>query len=444
VVSKSPKRTNAHLVPGIEAMLPDSPMARLLRDAPVRDGIEMAVIAGDIEGGNLLKRLGVLLTDYLLFDNVDNDLVVDTRPRCSPASRRRRGRGLFDRGADVSHFRYFTNIDTRAALRDWLVRPSRCRWTCFPALAGPFSRYAAALAEASRASRDVESADLPVVVVLPGVMGSHLRPTAATGSGSTRWTSPAAAWPRSPGSSPASRPRAVRHVLRRALQGARASHRVERFRLRLAAAAGRAGRTLAEFLDRLLQRDRPADPPARAQHGRPGGARLHPQAPAGDGRADGARARLVMLGTPNQGAYSMVENLLGKGDTLRSLVRLDVTHDMQEVLADRRRFPRRAAVAAQAGLRRYLPGAARRRRLRQDFQQAPTWIDYQKGKVFDLWFGDGKSATPAQPVLDSAELAVAQDGRDGPALPRPTRRRSSMSSAWRAIRPAASARRRAA
>ena len=29
----------------------------------------------------------------------------------------------FDRGADVSHFRYFTNGDTRAALRDWLVEP---------------------------------------------------------------------------------------------------------------------------------------------------------------------------------------------------------------------------------------------------------------------------------------------------------------------------------
>ena len=82
----------------------------------------MAVIAGDIEGGNLLKRLGVLLTDFLLFDNEDNDLVVDTAVH---ARRHRadepRSRVLFDRGADVSHFRYFTNHDTRSALRDWLV-----------------------------------------------------------------------------------------------------------------------------------------------------------------------------------------------------------------------------------------------------------------------------------------------------------------------------------
>ena len=36
VIEIAKNRTKAHLVPGIEAMLPDSPIARLLRDAPVR------------------------------------------------------------------------------------------------------------------------------------------------------------------------------------------------------------------------------------------------------------------------------------------------------------------------------------------------------------------------------------------------------------------------
>ncbi|MBO3715604.1 MAG: hypothetical protein J5X23_11630 [Candidatus Accumulibacter sp.] len=133
------KRTNAHLVPGIEAMLPDSPMVRLLRDAPVRAGVEMAVIAGDIEGGNLLKRLGVLLTDFLFFDSVDNDLVVDTASMFAGIAPQARARALFDRGADVSHFRYFTNIDTRAALRDWLVTGDVLRLAAFQPLPGPFA-----------------------------------------------------------------------------------------------------------------------------------------------------------------------------------------------------------------------------------------------------------------------------------------------------------------
>ena len=78
VIEVAKNRTNAHLVPGIEAMLPDSPMARLLHDAPVRPGTAMSIIAGDIQGGNMLLRLGVMLTDFLLFDNDDNDLVVNT------------------------------------------------------------------------------------------------------------------------------------------------------------------------------------------------------------------------------------------------------------------------------------------------------------------------------------------------------------------------------
>jgi hypothetical protein len=67
------------------------------------------------------------------------------------------------------------------------------------------------------------------------------------------------------------------------------SHRVERFAYDWRQPLDVLAERFAEFLDRLLRETDAADPPARAQHGRPGGARLHPQAPAGDRRADGAR-----------------------------------------------------------------------------------------------------------------------------------------------------------
>ena len=172
VIEIAKNRTNAHLVPGIEAMLPDSPMARLLRDAPVRAGILMSAIAGDIQGGNMLRRLGVMLTDFLLFDNEDNDLVVNTTSMLAGVAPKAGARVLFDRGADVSHFRYFTNIDTRAALRDWLIVADPLKLDLFRALPDP-ADFAAALATAA-ASRDATAPDRPVVVVLPGVMGSHL------------------------------------------------------------------------------------------------------------------------------------------------------------------------------------------------------------------------------------------------------------------------------
>ena len=77
VLEVARNRTDPLLVPGIEAMLPESPMGRLLGLAKAKP-IEMAVIAGDIEGGGLLKRLGVLFTDHIFFNAVDNDLVVDS------------------------------------------------------------------------------------------------------------------------------------------------------------------------------------------------------------------------------------------------------------------------------------------------------------------------------------------------------------------------------
>ena len=78
VLEIAKNRTNAKLVPGVESMLPDAPMARFLALAEPQVSTQLAVIAGDIEGGGLLKRLGVLFTDYAFFCGVDNDLAVDT------------------------------------------------------------------------------------------------------------------------------------------------------------------------------------------------------------------------------------------------------------------------------------------------------------------------------------------------------------------------------
>ena len=48
VLEIADKRVDPRLVPGIEAMLPDSPLAALLARSPRRQGLAMSVIAGDI------------------------------------------------------------------------------------------------------------------------------------------------------------------------------------------------------------------------------------------------------------------------------------------------------------------------------------------------------------------------------------------------------------
>jgi len=414
VIEIAKNRTNPHLVPGIEAMLPDSPMARLLRDAPVRAGTRMAVIAGDIEGGHLLQRLGVLLTDFLLFDNTDNDLVVDTAAMLAGIAPQSAARVLFDRGADVSHFRYFTNLDTRAALRDWLVLDDPGTLESFRALPDP-SEFAAALA--AGATRDVSAGPRPVVVVLPGVMGSHLR----RGPDDRVWFDPVDIAAGGLAKIAYEQPGVEAEDLFAMFYGklcehlAR-SHRVERFaydwRQPLDVLAERFG----AFVDRLLKEtDQPIRLLAHSMGGLVVRATIHKRRSVMDALMARDGARLVMLGTPHQGAHSMVENLIGKGDTLRTLVRLDVTHDMQEVLDIVAGFRGALQLLPKPGFKDIFQGQPDGGGF-YEFQKAQTWVDFAP-KVRDLWFGNGRVGKPAQEVLDAASWLWTADGSSRPALP---------------------------
>lgn len=423
VLEIAKNRTNPHLVPGIEAMLPDSPMAAFLRGAPVAPGLEMTVIAGDIEGGNLLKRVGVLLTDFLLFDNTDNDLVVDTAAMLAGIAPQAGARALFDRGADVSHFRYFNNPDTRTALRDWLVVDVVAPLKAFSELPGRFEDMDA-VEEAARlrsigSQRGTATADLPVVVVLPGVMGSHLW----VNNDDRVWFDPAdiavgglskIAW----GQGAVEAEKLFSMFYGKLCEHLAASHRVEPFPYDWRQPLDVLAERLGEFLDRLL---RSTQQPVRLLAHSMGGlvvrACIYKRRSVMDQLMERDGARFVMLGTPNQGAYSMVENLLGKGSTLRTLVRLDVKHDMQEVLDIVAGFRGALQLLPKPGFVDIFQGQPGGGEL-YALDQAETWVGF-KPKVRDLWFGDGKSATPAQDVLEAASWLWRQDGLARPALPAP-------------------------
>lgn len=415
VIEIAKNRTNAHLVPGIEAMLPDSPMARLLRDAPVRPGTAMSVIAGDIQGGHLLRRLGVMLTDFLLFDNDDNDLVVNTTAMLAGIAPKSDARVLFDRGADVSHFRYFVNIDTRAALRDWLVVEQPLELSSFRPLPDP-ADYEAALAAAG-ASRSVGAADRPVVVVLPGIMGSHLR----VGAKDRVWFDPGDIATGGLAKIEWSQPTVEADELFAMFYGRICkqladSHRVEPFPYDWRQPLDVLAERLGEFLDRLMhQTQQPIRLLAHSMGGLVVRACIYKRRAVMDQLMARDGARLLMLGTPHQGAHSMVENLIGKGATLRTLVRLDLSHDMQEVLDIIAGFRGALQLLPKPGFQDQFqgqPGGG----ASYAYQEAKTWLDL-KDKVSDFWFGDKLAGRPEQAVLDSASWLWAQDGPGLPALP---------------------------
>ncbi len=408
-------RTNAHLVPGIEAMLPDSPMARLLRDAPVRPALSMAVIAGDIQGGPLLRRLGVMLTDFLLFDNDDNDLVVNTTAMLAGIAPKAAARVLFDRGADVSHFRYFLNADSRAALRDWLVAERPLSLSSFRPLPEP-AEYEAALAAAG-ASRALGAAERPVVVVLPGIMGSHLR----VGAKDRVWFDPGdiatgglakIAWAQAT----VEADELFAMFYGRVCEHLAASHRVEPFPYDWRQPLDVLAERLGAFLERLMQKtQQPIRLLAHSMGGLVVRACIHKRRAVMDQLMAREGARLIMLGTPHQGAHSMVENLIGKGSTLRTLVRLDLSHDMQQVLDIIAEFRGALQLLPKPGFQDQFqgqPGGG----ANYAYQHAPTWRAL-KEKVSDFWFGDRRAGTPSQAVLDAASWLWAQDGPGSPALP---------------------------
>jgi hypothetical protein len=420
IIEIAKNRTNPHLVPGIEAMLPDSPMARFLRTVPVRGGLAMALIAGDIEGGPLLKRLGVLLTDTLIFDSEDNDLVVNTPAMLSGIAPRAGATVLFDRGADVSHFRYFVNVGTRGALRDWLVAERPAEVVAFRALPSE-ADYAAALAAAARdvllgraPAADVQR---PVVVVLPGVMGSHLRagprdrvwldvPDIAVGGlAKIGWDKPGI---EADGLFDMSYGKLCLRLAE--------SHRVEKFAYDWRQPLDVLAERLGEFLDRLMKET--AQPIRLLAHSMGGlvvRACIHKRRPVMDALMARDGARLVMLGTPHQGAHSMVENLIGKGDTLRMLVRLDLAHSMQEVLDIVGGFRGALQLLPKRGFKDMFQGDPDGGEL-HDYRAAETWAGF-KPLVKDFWFGNGTVATLTQPVLDAASWLWDQDGEARPALP---------------------------
>ena len=390
------RRLQPQVVPGIEAMLPEAPMGMLLVRAARRDGVCLGVVAGDIEGGGLLKRLPVMFTDWMFFDRADNDLVVDTASMYGGLARQGEARAIALRGPNINHFRYFRD-ETRTV--DLPVPQSMQRWLCAD---DPFSMPEwAPLAppEPPAAPRVSRGAGAPpdVVVLVPGLMGSHLAVR-----GRRVWLDAA-------------------HLARRGLEDLQAAdagavtadglvdlaygrladhlaaaHAVEPFAYDWRQPAGVPGEELAQRIERVLDAH-----PGRAvrilAHGM-GGLVVRAAFAVRDTlweRIVATDGGLVMLGTPHHGSHRMVETLLGLSDTVRTLARVDLHHPMQELLA---------TVAGFAGVLHLLPAPG--------FVEAagPGGLDYFDPATWealarrndDFWFGRGLAGRPARALLEEA------------------------------------------
>ena len=158
------QRCDARILPGLEAMMPDSPLVALLNAPDVRVASPLHVLAGASSGESLLGWLGDCLGE--LFYGGQNDLVVNCAAMAGGAMRSTPVRQLLLRGPQVHHLNYFVRLPSGTA--------------ALQALAGDDAAYEplpglehGMLARGGEVPK--RRAQAPIALLLPDIMGSHLQ-----------------------------------------------------------------------------------------------------------------------------------------------------------------------------------------------------------------------------------------------------------------------------
>ena len=407
------RRTHPALVPGLAAMLPDSPLGALLAQAPLRKDLKMATIAGRCEGANPLQKVALLLGDALFFQRCANDLVVDTASMQAGIALQAEASTLVEQAKGVNHFHYFQRPTTNRSLGRWLSESKVDAISDFLPLSKDLanrernSTRQSEQAEATKASRDSSASKggpHPVAVLIPDLLASHLwRPQA----NERVWFDPAN---RSIG--PLSQLVDIHDLeieaekvleviygdLCRLLEG---SHRVERFAYDWRQPLEVSAEQLVARLRELLRAPELADQPVRLlAHGMGGLVvrGLIARAPELWQQLMGRKgARLILLGSPIHGSFHMVATLIGHSELIRQLARIDPDGALQAQLDAMALFPGALQLLPQPGWKEEetsepLPFGAK------DWYDEALWSKLKEGNR-DTSFGDGLAATPTKEVL---------------------------------------------
>lgn len=166
------------VLPGLEAMNPDSPFLKVLNNpAPnaLVDG-QLMVISGNSQLNLSFKALVIIATK--LFFSSKNDLVVNTASMYNGTKRSLPVQCFFDEQANVDHFHYFSNKKTNDAILSALKSNDGNLVPGFSFQQQQFSnealRNAVLNLEGGQVFKNTVSGKRPILVLLPGIMGSNL------------------------------------------------------------------------------------------------------------------------------------------------------------------------------------------------------------------------------------------------------------------------------
>ena len=327
IMAVAKERFDPHVLPGIEPMVPSSPLVALLNRQGTKVEGELRVIAGDIEGGTLASLFKTLLTDPLYQD--DHDLVVNTAAMFGGAERTGGAAFSFHQGPNVSHFRYFQNEESTRRLVAALTRKEG-QADGFEPFPGPEAKPTILPA------RGEDRRPRPVVFILPGIMGSHL----AVG-GDRVWLDPAdlafGGFDRLAIDAQGVQPEAPVGMaygdLMKYLSG---THEVVPFPYDWRRSLEEEGKRLGKAIERKLDEAERYDQPVRILAHSMGGLLARVMIALCDTTwqrlCKHPSARLVMLGTPNGGSYVIPQVLTGRDSLIKKLALLDVKHSLWDLL----------------------------------------------------------------------------------------------------------------
>ena len=320
------RRTDPEELPGLEAMMPGSPLVLLLNTPGVQTGADLHVLGGDLGGGGIFDRMKTWATDLYYRD--DHDLVVNTPAMLGGTERTSPVKYWIDTGLEVTHFHYFARSDTAGRL--------------VAALSGDDNQFHTLEARPSAVTADDyrkrTPGAQPVVFVLPGIMGSQL----SLGS-RTVWMNLLAL--ANGGFS----------ALGMEATGVEANGVVRRGYAELCAHLARthevipfpydwrrslelsAARLRLAIENKLQQAAEPRQPIRILAHSM-GGLVVRAMLATPAGRKTWERAcehpgaRFIMLGTPNGGSHAISALLIGRDGLTKQLALLDTAHDYRGLL----------------------------------------------------------------------------------------------------------------
>ncbi|MBX9630568.1 MAG: CHAT domain-containing protein [Burkholderiales bacterium] len=378
------EKTDPATLPGLEAMMPDSGLIRLVNWPAAEVSGDLAVIAGDIAPDAWWAKLLVWVTDR--FYDGEHDLVVNTASMSGGAKRTEQALLSFHQGAAVNHFNYFQNADSAARLVLALEGKASVD-NGFKPLVAPTAPIARALVLKPKPG------PRPVVFLLPGIMGSELMVKKSTvwvdlpklmfGGLAKLGVGAADVQPRQP---------VVRYYgdLSRYLES---SHKVIDFAFDWRLPPEAEAKRLAQAVSDELAAAQNAGQPIRLLAHSMGGliARTmianHPNVWVDMCKRPGAR--LVMLGTPNGGSHAINEMIVGQSSTMKGLAILDLKHDLRELLEIVTQFP---------GVLAMLP-----KDLREDYFDPAVWAKYAAHA------GGGWVVPPAKGLTDARRFRDTMD-----------------------------------